>query len=789
MGSRRAEVTNDRRKIDENEPSAVGREPVPPVRRLSFGPFVLDPETGRLLEGERIVPLAPKPFETLHYLADRPGRVVSKTELMEQLWPGTFVTDDVLVQCVVEIRRALHDQAKTPQYVRTIPRKGYQFVAPVHPAAASPLSSSSPVPLPPGALGVLKRPGRGALIPAGALVIAALGAVLLYRTMRRSELVSSPAEPGSLVVMPVLVEEPTHQSDWLRQGLAEMIRSELGQTPGIHVVARHRLAAVLAEAGFNEDSGPTSTMAATLARKLGAERLVTASFVRVADRFVLTAQIVNVATGGNEVTAAVRGNNPGDILDSVDELCLKLLHNLQPADTVPAFRPARLTTRSVEASRAYLEALALFDRGGRKSAEGAEAKLDTALKLDPSFAQAYVKKAEIEWWRRRWGYGDPDPAPAVLAAARLVKDLPDRERLLVESFEALIVRHQIPLALRDWNTLLQFYPTYAQEVGIPGLVADTFAQDGRWDDLISVGEAHVESPSLPDAERARLSSLLARAFRRKGEFHVALLHATRAVRLWPSQEGPRFLYQRTILGRIALEDGERSQAMNEFRAVSTAPEADAQNLTDAGWGLYMAGEPSEAASLVTRALAQDHAYGNAYHLRGWLALARKDYTAAARDFETAFEKTPRTFGYTNLGTVSGDLAALYYAGVASQRLGMGDADLRRLVDLCETLGKGRREEADAALWQIANFRARAAARLGEEAPEPPPLQGDDTTYFVQSARLHAVQGKKAQALKELSKGLALGHGEYRHIDDDPDFESLRTEAEYRRLVADHVPHP
>src|SRR5262245_36071387 len=89
MSMRRSELTTDRRRVDElvvDDAAAAGP--------LAFGPFVIDPETGRLLEEGHVVPLAPKPFETLYYLANRPGRVVPKAELMERLWPGTFVTDD-----------------------------------------------------------------------------------------------------------------------------------------------------------------------------------------------------------------------------------------------------------------------------------------------------------------------------------------------------------------------------------------------------------------------------------------------------------------------------------------------------------------------------------------------------------------------------------------------------------------------------------------------------------------------------------------------------------------------
>lgn len=800
MSLRRSEVTSDRRKVGE---LGGTEEQDPPIGlpALAFGPFVAEADTGRLLESGRLVSLAPKPFETLYYLASHPGRVVPKAELMERLWPGTFVTDDVLVQCVVDIRRALHDPAKSPQYVQTVPRRGYQFLAPVReaqagsaepaPDGATPLAV--PVPagtIPPAGVPWWRRWSLRVAIGVAAALLAAVG-LYLWKRPPGSPLLptSAPAvELGSLLVMPMTVEEPTPESGWLRQGLAEMIRSQLGQTPGIRVVARHRLAAALADAGYTEETGPSAEGASQVARGLRAEKLVTGSFVRVGEQFVLTAQVADVTTGRTEGTASVRGRHPADLLDAVDELCLKLLHHLTPSPGPGAlgFRPARLATRSVEASRNYVEALTLQARGGRPASEQAEQKLDEALKLDPSFAQAYVKKAEIQQWRRRWGYGDPDPAPAIRAAARLLKELPDRDRLLVESFEALILQQQPEIALRRWNALLQFYPTYAQEAGVPQLVADTFASLGRWDELILVGETHVNSPSLPSAERARLASLLGQAFRRKGEFARAMEFAQQAVRLWPTREGPEFLRQRSTLGRVALEAGRRVEALAECRAVASSPEADVTNLTDAAWGLYMAGEPEEADRLVARALKLDPAYGNAYHLRGWLQMAQGRYPEAAASLLSAFERTPRAFGNQHQGVVGADLAALYYAGVAHQLNGeweKGEPVLERLIAYCRLQQARQDAGTGAADWQVANFLARALARLGKSAQEPARLQGDDTTYFVQTARLHAVQGRNQDALRELAQGLALGHGELQHVRDDPDFSSLHGDPEWKRITA------
>jgi DNA-binding winged helix-turn-helix (wHTH) protein/tetratricopeptide (TPR) repeat protein len=773
-----------------------------PPPRLSFGPFELDPGAGVLREGDRSIPLDAKPFELLLYLARRPGRIVSRRELLDVLWPGGNANEDAVVQCVVEARRALGEAMRNPRYVRTVPRKGYLLAADVS-AREAPETPRPQLVLAFPAPAELPRPTRVVPRPARFRrrwrpVVTALGAALAvilvaggFQRVRRSPEDTRALDPDALVVMPVSVSEPRPESGYLRQGLPDMIRSQLGQTPGLKVLPRHQVDAALAEAGLAGDEAPSPSAAAAVARKLGAERIITASFVRVEDRFVINAQLVDASTGRAEASASVRGQHPAQLLEAVDELTLRLLHHLQPPEVAgSSWRPSKLTTGSVEAERLYLEALDQFTRGGRQGTELAEKRLDEALKLDPAFAQAYVKKAEVEQWRRRWGYGDPDPAPAVRAAARLVKELPDRERLLVQSFEALVVERRSDRALEHWNALLQFYPAYAQEVGVPGLAAETFQALGRWEDAIMIGEAHVDAPSLPAGERALLCSVLAQAFRRKGEFERSVHYARQAVASWPQREGPRFLSQRTILGRVALEAGRRTEALAEFRAVRDAPEADVTNLTDAAWGFYMAGHAQDASALLARALAANPGYGNAYHLRGWMAMARGDDASAAIDLETAFERTPRGFGNQHQGMVSGDLAARYYAGVAAQRMGQkarAAAVFANVIVHCKELIDSHRAEGDAATWQAASFRARAQARLGIMVSEPPRLRGDDTTYFVQSARLHTVEGRHDEALHELARGLALGHGEFAHLQDDPDFDTLKDDPEFRRLVTDRVP--
>jgi len=96
---------------------------------LTFGEYRLDPVSGRLYRGSEVVPLAPKAFALLDYMARRPGRLISKRALLEALWPGVYVTDAVLKTTIRDLRRALNDDSHAPRFIETAHRRGYRFIA------------------------------------------------------------------------------------------------------------------------------------------------------------------------------------------------------------------------------------------------------------------------------------------------------------------------------------------------------------------------------------------------------------------------------------------------------------------------------------------------------------------------------------------------------------------------------------------------------------------------------------------------------------------------------------
>src|SRR5437764_12088599 len=97
--------------------------------RIDFPPFRLDLGAGRLSCGPDRVDLPPKAFGGLRYLAERPGRLVTKDELLQGIWPDVHVGGDVLKVTIAEIRKVLDDPCREPRFIETAHRRGYRFIA------------------------------------------------------------------------------------------------------------------------------------------------------------------------------------------------------------------------------------------------------------------------------------------------------------------------------------------------------------------------------------------------------------------------------------------------------------------------------------------------------------------------------------------------------------------------------------------------------------------------------------------------------------------------------------
>ena len=96
-----------------------------------IGNWQVDGPACRIVHGENVVGLEPKVMDLLLFLADQPNEVVSRDALLAELWPGVVVGEDTLARTVSKLRQALADDVKQPEYIETIPKRGYRLIAEV----------------------------------------------------------------------------------------------------------------------------------------------------------------------------------------------------------------------------------------------------------------------------------------------------------------------------------------------------------------------------------------------------------------------------------------------------------------------------------------------------------------------------------------------------------------------------------------------------------------------------------------------------------------------------------
>lgn len=108
--------------------------------RVSFGPYTIDPKAGELRREGASVPLQDLPFRLLSALLERPGELVTRSELTERLWGSDTYVDSTagLNTAVAKLRDALGDNADQPLYIETVPKRGYRFIAPIEPVIERP---------------------------------------------------------------------------------------------------------------------------------------------------------------------------------------------------------------------------------------------------------------------------------------------------------------------------------------------------------------------------------------------------------------------------------------------------------------------------------------------------------------------------------------------------------------------------------------------------------------------------------------------------------------------------
>src|SRR5579883_2781393 len=335
---------------------------------LCFGRYVLDLKRGCLRHEEREVRLRPKSFAVLRYLVENAGRLVSKDELATAIWPSVAVSDESLARCVSDVRLALEDSRQL--IVKTVPRRGYLFAAPVSPAGES---------------------------------------VPLVRS-------ATEAPRLSLVVLPFANLGGDAAQEHFIDALTDNLTTDLSRLPGAIVNSRGTAFTFKGKAADARQIG----------RILEVRYVIEGSVLSGADRLHINAQLIDAETGAH--LWAERFDKPrADLFDMLSEIGARLARGF--GIEIIAAESRRIGREPPDKTDAFdlaLRGWATWDRPGppaRTRAREARRFFEDALALDENHVGALLGLAASHLYEATNFLSDHAPAQIQIAQTAVSKAL------------------------------------------------------------------------------------------------------------------------------------------------------------------------------------------------------------------------------------------------------------------------------------------------------------------------------------------------------------------------------
>jgi DNA-binding winged helix-turn-helix (wHTH) protein/TolB-like protein len=428
------------------------------VRRVGFGPFEFDVAGGELYRDGQRVRLQEQPRQLLAALLERPGEICTREDLRERLWASdTFVDfEHGLNTAIKKLRQALGDSAEAPQFVETLARRGYRFVAPVVARLPAPQIADSPVaagpaPVPAAPLQPARGPSRlrRARWGGSLLLLAAAAAVVWVAPQRREGASPAPAQqraPAQLAVMPlrVLGGPEAAEASYLGIGIADAITTRLAN---FRQLALRPTAATLTYKDAQADH-------ARIATTLGVQHLLVGTIQPGQHTYRVNVQLVSAE--GVVVWGQIYDQPRAGLLELQDRIAEQVASALRIELSPP--ERARLNVPSTQNPAAfdlYLHGRALMVNYTELGMREALALFEQAIGLDQHYALARAALATAAaWFSVRYAYEEE--------ALRWGKRADDEARRTLRQDPSLAEAHVAIASAAgtlyrgfDWKTVLE----------------------------------------------------------------------------------------------------------------------------------------------------------------------------------------------------------------------------------------------------------------------------------------------------------------------------------------------
>jgi len=406
----------------------------PREQSYEFGPFKLDPAEHLLLRGGEAVSITPKAFDLLVALVENRGHLVIKEELMERIWPDSFVEEANLSVKMSELRRALGETPNANRYIETVPRRGYRFVADVTELNGvatnqeSGLNKQTPQIPDDHKAPTLGRRTTNLWPWVGIPILVVL--VFVFGSYRVG--LFKPAENSrihSLAVLPMANLSGDPAQDYFADGMTETLISGLARVGALRVISRTSVMQYRS----------AQKQVPEIGRELNVDAIVEGSVQRFGDRVKITVQLIDAQTDKHLWTETY-DRQLSDILLLQNEIARAVTQAIQVKLTPQEeTRFAAAKTIDPTAYDYLLRGRFYLDHQTKADNEIAIHLLEQAVAADPNFAAAHATLAQACVWRsflftpdeKQWEEKafvsvekalalDPDLAEAHLARGRLL---------------------------------------------------------------------------------------------------------------------------------------------------------------------------------------------------------------------------------------------------------------------------------------------------------------------------------------------------------------------------------
>jgi DNA-binding winged helix-turn-helix (wHTH) protein/tetratricopeptide (TPR) repeat protein len=560
-----------------------------------FGPFRLDPAQRLLTRDGVPVALTQRVFETLLALVRSPGRVLTKDELLDAVWPGRFMEEGSLTQAIFTLRKALSGSGDEGQYIVTAPGRGYRFSAPVQ-AVASPeasaairaaLSSTPPLEMAPIALQPAPRKAAVRILAAVCvLAIVAVGVAVALRTRTAAPVVGKP------IVVTVADFQNLSADPLFDKTFTTATKMDLQQSPYLTVLPEHTVADTLEMMTRPRDARLTPTLAEEVCARNNGQIAINGIVAQVGAKYLLTLAATDCVSNQAVSSEKAEVTSRDALLPALDRLVESVRQRLgEPAASIQKFNVPMLEQRtaSFDALRAYSDAHYDFTHG--KNAESIPL-FQRAIEIDPKFAAAYDGLSTV--------YSNLHETKLDIAnitkAYALRDNAGELEKLHIEARYNQSVTGDSYEAIRILKAWTELYPN-------DGAAWASLSNAENW-----IGEY---APALEDGKQALALNpgaegpyvVLARAYLHSGEFAPAAAICARAIaRHLDGYDTHRLLLQIAF----ARQDNAGVQRQMDW---ATGKPAERMMLIEAGQVAFSRGQVRRGLDLFARAVELGKSFG------------------------------------------------------------------------------------------------------------------------------------------------------------------------------------